>query len=490
MKSPRTEEFKTTTGTVADKHFVQSGEEHKKSSKERKKGKSYSAHRRHKSDELNSIVELTETEAPNFLSQSEEVVDYQLSDPGPFNPPPQLPPRHRGGSGSTFNITRPNLHNRPIQQDRPSWRRVHSSGTMSSPGKGIPPTQEYFVPADTLRNVQRTSFVPHNGAIGGPVHHHGGHSTKDKKNMDMHFKIVAQNDPTMMSKRKSRSLEHLIDNSDYSLPFDIVTDKSGVDPRVKNRSPESLLSAHSNHTHQSSRSDTNLTTRNSQTPPVKPARHTRDFNKPPTFAPPPPPQNEEINFPPSPTVVRRGDDYEEPWDSSRFHLPRPNRRQTESSKSDIQKSPRPTRSHTIHHETSPEPDLVIPGVPPRSSSRNRTETADSTIGHSPSSPLLDTNRPRAITGEQTAGDYCIPPDAILHDIKEVGAVVKGRQGGQLLHGGYINQPPIPPHMPPIRAVERHRYPPLVPSDYYISDIQNLPPPAHPIDLSVPLDDQP
>ena len=478
MKSPRTEEFKTTTGAAADK---QSGEEHKK--KERKKGKSYSAHRRHKSDELNSIVELTETEAPSFLSQSEEVVDYQLSDPGPFNPPPQLPPRHRGGSGSTFNITRPNLHNHPI----PSWRRVHSSGTMSSPGKGIPPTQDYFVPVDTLRNVHRTSFAPsHNGAIGGPVH--GGHSTKDKRNKEMHNKIVARNDPTMMSKRKSRSLEHLIDTNDYSLPFDIVTDKSGVDPHGKSRSPESLLSAHSNHTHQSSRSDTNLT-RTSQTPPAKPVRQTRDFNNPPTFAPPPPPQDEEINLPPSPTVVRRGDDYEEPWDSSRFNIPRPSRRQTESSKSDIQKSPRMTRSHIIHHETSPEPDLVVPGVPPRSSSRNRSETADGTTGHSPSSPLLDTNRPRTITGEQTAGDYCIPPDAILHDIKEVGAVVKGGQGGKLLHGGYINQPPIPPHTPSNR-VERHRYPPLVPSDYYISDIQNLPPPAHPIDLSIVLEDQP
>lgn len=489
MKSPRSVEFRNTSvagvGSVDKQNQpIQTSEELNKR-KDRRKGKRFSEHRRHRSDELNSIVESTEfaSEPPTFLSQSEEVVDYQLSDPSPFPvlPPPQLPPRHRGGSGSTFNLSR------SVNLSRPGWRRTQSSGTMSSPKGPQPPHQEYFVPADTLRNVQRTSFVPvaHNGAVGGPTNHHLHSSSKDKRNLEMHNKIVAQNDPTMLNKRKSRSLENLIDTSDYSLPFDVVPERS--DSQSKSRSPEGQAVFNLSQP-QTTRSDSNLTMHNTSTPPAKP-RRTRDFN-PPAFAPPPPPSNEEerVNSMHSPTVVRRGDDYEEPWNSSKFHLPRPHssrRQRTEtvtpvslsSSSNDTYKSPRPHRSHTINHETSPEPEFV-PGVPPR---KNRSETTEGLISHHSLSPQLDTHRPRTTTGEPS--DYCIPPDAILHDGVSNGGGVLGWGGDQ----GYVNQPPIP-----VRTdmKQKHRYPPLLPSEHYITDIQNLPPPAFPIETAVPLEEQP
>ena len=515
-KSPRSVEFRNITtatagvgsgGTAAYGQYQRQSEEHKRPNRRKGKRFSESTHRRHKSDELNSILESTEfNEPPTFLSQSEEVVtdylpsdprvaDYQLSDPSPLTnyPPPQLPPRHRGGSGGAFNLSR--------NYNRPGWRRTQSGGNMSSPRGPHPPHQEYFVPADTLKHVQRSSFVPvPNGAVGGPIHH--SVSIKDKRNKEMHERIVAHNDHSSMgNKRKSRSLENLIDICDYSVPFDPVkTDKSS--------SPDSgsggTLVA-------TTRSDSNLTMHNTSTPPAKPSRRTRDYN-PPAFAPPPPPNEEggeQTNLSHSPTVVRKGDDYEEPWNSSRFHLPRPGRRQrseTESKAlptshhhppplSEVYKHPRSHRAHTINHETSPEPDPFSPGVPPRASSRNRSETAEGTTSiHTSTSPQLDTQRPRTITGEQS-GDYCIPPDAILHESNGVGSgSVLGGRGGERIPGGvYVNQPPVPLRTHPgvhTDLKQKHRYPPLVPSDHYITDIQNLPPPAFPIDTALPLEDQP
>lgn len=503
-KSPRTS-IGTTTVTVgnADKpgHHHQC-EEHKR--KDKKSSKSFSAHRRHKSDELNSIVELTEVvEPPTFLSQSEEVVDYQLSDPSPLYPPPQLPPRHRGGSGGAFNFSR----------SRPGgWRRTQSGGTTMSHSpqhQQPPPHQEYFVPADTLKTVQRTSFLPsHNGAIAehvqhGMSSHPASHSSnKDKRNIEMHNKIVAQNDPLLLSsKRKSRSLENLVDCSDYSLPFDVVSERNEGGPHQgpsKSRSPEgSTLQVSSHHQGQKTHSDSNLSMHNTSTPPAKPARRTRDIN-PPSFAPPPPPPGET---PPdlSPNSVNQRpkvDDYEEPWNSSKF-LPRSRRPRTDT---DISRSPHPhhPRSHTIHHDTSPDTDQVVPGLPPRittsnSSVRGRTESAD--VVHLPPSPQIDPHRPRTTTGE-SVGDYCIPPDAILHDCGINGGSVGwggGRAGGEEHVRAYVNQPPVPP--PTHRTVnsdikQKHRYPPLVPSEYYITDIQSLPPPAFAIDTSLPLEEQP
>ena len=481
MKSPRTVEFRNTTTTagvgIAD---GQSEEQHKR--KDNNKGLTFSVHhRRHKSDEFNSIIELIET--PTSLSQSEEVVDYQLSDPGPYLPP-QLPPRHRGGSGGNF----------AQSYSRPGWRRTRSSGTMSGQQPHLqqqpPPTQEYFVPVDTIRSVQRTPHN-HNGISGAPQLHHL-HSSKDKRNKEMHKKIVEQNDPSVMfNRRKSRSLENLIDTNDYSLPFDIVPERT-TDQHSKSRSPEGQLLPPTGHIqNQTTRSDSNLTMHSTTTPPTKP-RRTRDVH-PPSFAPPPPPTEDTSNIPVSPTVIRRGDDYEEPW-SSRFHLPPKNRKQrsetdlnppkpTISPSTDTHRS-RPQRSHTIHPEMSPEPD-VVPGIPPKPSSRNRSET-DTTLTL-PTSPQLDAHRQRTVTGESR--DYCIPPDALhVNNGVSHGQGVAGL-GRDHMHG-YVNQPPIPLQISSLRNEKKHGYPPLLPSEYYITDIQNLPPPAFPIDTSLPLEDQP
>lgn len=524
-KSPRSVEFRTTAVTGlgnADKPGHHS-EEHKR--KEKKSSKSFSAHRRHKSDELNSIVELTEVvEPPSFLSQSEEVVEYQLSDPSPLYPPPQLPPRsrHRGGSGGAFNYSR----SRP---GGAGWRRTQSGGTtMSSPQHHQQvPHQEYFVPVDTLKAVHRSSFLPpqnggtiaehiHSGAggVSGTGHHSSHSSSKDKRNIEMHNKIVAQNDPLLMSnKRKSRSLENLVDCSDYSLPFDVVSERNDGSQGSKSRSPEGGLQVINPSQNQKTHSDSNLSMHNTSTPPAKPARRTRDLN-PPSFAPPPPPSSSGETPPdlsPNSTNHRpKMDDYEEPWNSSKFL---PNRSRRNRAETDItrvphphhmpslgsdHKSPKPHRSHTIHHDTSPDSEQV-PGVPPRIVSSQQPQQ------QLPSSPQLDPHRPRTTTGE-LVGDYCIPPDAILHDFNGLGingntsvpgwggGGAGGRAGGEEHVRAYVNQPPVPPP-PTHRTVnsdinQKHRYPPLVPSEYYITDIQSLPPPAFAIDTSLPLEEQP
>ena len=511
MKSPRTEFRNASTstgdGTADNRQLHQSTELHK--SEGGKKGKRYSSHRRHQSDELNSILEIS-TEPPHFLSQTEieefvespSVIDYQLSDPLPPTIPPLLPPRDRGGSGGAFNLSR--------NFGRPGWRRTHSSGTVNMSSKTgqlpvQPPHQDYHVPVDTLRGVHRTGVVHLNGAIGGPVPQPATH--REQRSKDMHERILAHNDPSL-NKRKSRSMDKLVDTSDYSIPFDVVP---GGTPELqaKSRSPEGPSILHSGRHQPSSLSSSSINTHTTKDAPKKPPR----THNPPSFAPPPPPTNTDSPppLPPSPTVVRRGDDYEEPWDSRRIHMPRHSSRRQRSETDTKQlpnpaRSPRSHRAHTVNHETPSEPEGMGP-IPLRTSPRPHTDFSQSDPAISPCGQP-EFPHPRTNTGELSdpfsvhGAMYYQGSNGVVNSnggswIEGPGGSGCGSGGGGLVTHVYVNQPPMPArnHVSANTTTnemskKKHKYPPLVPSDHYISDIQNLPPPLYPIDTSVHLEEQP
>ena len=473
---------------------------------EEAKKKSLSGHRRHKSDELPKILENRESDVLKTVKK--------------IQPPPELPPRNRVGSGGS------------ITHVTPGWRRTQSSGTMSVSFKStghlprVPPQQDYFVPADTLKNIKN----PLNGHGAGVVVVHPP-TQQEKRNKHMHQIIMSHNAPGFReSKRKSRSMDKLIDICDYSVPFDFIQD-----PEKNNDKSEGIVKSKTPELPPKSKGGTSENTTHTLPPkgkgnaPVKPSklpnhgRHKTDGfdsshcgSDPPCFAPPPPPSQEEeedIEDPeltmynsssplsPSPTI-NRVSDYEEPWDSRIRNLINPgkgsrrHRYETEpkvvttglTPTFDPYKSPRTQRSQSNTHESSPEPD------PPRNNSRNNTEHVPE-HGNTPSPPppLPESSRPRVNTGES---DYCTPPDAILHDYINQPPL---HDTNHHLNGGvsphdYINQPPVPPHSPlrstSVNLKKKPRYPPLVPTDpHYSPDTHSLPPPAYPIETSVPLEDQ-
>lgn len=452
--------------------------------------KSPSGHRRHKSDE--HIVVAVE---PSIFEEPE---------------PPELPPRYRSSAGGSFSFG-------------VGYRRTQSSGTMSvnfkTPGHAPGKSQDdYFVPADTLRNLSVGATPEQTSYISKPTHLPDPQTLQDQRIMTMHQKIMSHNAPGFRESQKQRrckSFDKLVDNSDYSVPFDVLQElereESGHVPPPK---PPTKRASHG----RGKIPDSGFSS----------GELLRSNTQPPNYEPPPPPEDdkEELELdrqtdsvsPHSPTHSHspRAGDYDDPWDSSKFQLHGKGVRKGSRHRADTEPpkvlalSPHfdpykstHTRAHPtnhVHHDPSPEPE---PPLPPKHID-SIPDLKDPRISPSPPPPPLpESTRPRASTGES---DYCEPPDSTSY-----------RQEGQESLHGYVNQPPLhdknggrsngmnnyvnqpdfPPQLPPrssfiINHKKKHSYPPLVPPDISNPpDIhQPLPPPAFPIEASMRLEEQP
>lgn len=406
-------------------------------------------HRRHKSEE--DIILAVES--------STAILDES---------PPELPPRNRSdssGAGGSFSTVS-------------GYRRTQSSGTMSTtgfkshpPAAGTRPQEDYFVPADTLRNMSVSGSSPQPSPA--------RLLAQDKRHMSMHDKILSHNAPDFRASQLNRSVEklHVTDTGDYSVPFDVLGEgdaRKGVPPP---KPP---------HSKRGSR---------------KPQEAPEKLSEPPDYLPPLPPsvneeeeEIEQVSPQSSPSISKpRPGDYDDPWDSTKFIKLR-QRSETEPQKLmanriDPYKSPKGSNNELS--ETEPP---LPPKLPDTTSTLTTTVASVPNDTHflSPSPtppPVPETSRPRASTGES---DYVEPPDSVLPHNDEMSMPLHERvlNGEGYMHD-YVNQPACPPKLPP-RATNKkqHGYPQLLPSDIsHPSDIQPLMPPAFPIDTSCSLEEQ-
>lgn len=429
--------------------------------------------------------------------------------------PPQLPPRNRTDSSNSTGGG--------------GYRRTQSSGNTTSMSASFKatghtsrkPQEDYFVPADTLRHLSNPT------TLSTSPHSSSKKSNHEKRLMSMHDKIVSHNTPEFRASQKplSRSFDKLVDNSDYSTPFDVLPDynKEGG---------------------------------NTVIPPPKPKRTTghklaaggelTGGTDPPNYLPPPPPGENEENTPEqerrntmspsapaggnssphSPSVtVTRGGDYDDPWDSNKFKRIRPlvkgdssgelqttgttpNHSKSLAASSnhiDPYKSPRGS-SNELSNCESTEPPTLPPKPspsPPHTHTDHHHHHHNRTQSSPPPPPVPETARPRTHTGES---DYCEPPDAI--DLMNGGGGHNNNYVNSPSHvvmvdddsmHDYVNQPVCPPKLPP-RPKKPHGYPPLEPpthhsfsSSSHPSDTNNPAanlPPIFPIDVSILLEEQP
>ena len=422
-----------------------------------------SVHRRHKSAE-NIVLSVTE---PSIFNEEE---------PSELPQPPELPPRNRETTSGSFSCDRPL---------GAAYRRTQSSGTMSASFKHAPrkSQDDYFVPADTLKKIASASAVQfhHHSPVGNTS---SPRTIQDKRNLSMVEKIMTHNDPDFRASQKhTKAFDKLIDNSDYSVPFDILQQEQQAGTAVP--------------------------------PPPKPKRHTGhgrvkvpsepDSQPPPNYSPPPPPPEvlrEELAVstidtverpssvsPISPSVsVSRAGDYDDPWDSKKFSMNTKKLRQraeTDPLKTphfDPYKSPKAT-----HHNlsTSEEPPL-----PPKPYELEDHEDPVTTPSPTPP-PVPESSRPRTTSTGESEEYYTEPPREGTGQLDYINEkplhVVNG--GGLPLHD-YVNQPAFPPPQLPPRQKKKHGYSPLVPADISSPDIAStIHPPAFPIDISIMLEEQ-
>lgn len=408
--------------------------------------------RRHKSEE--DIVLAVDSSAAN-LDES----------------PPELPPRNRSDSSGSafFNASS-------------GYRRTQSSGTMSTTGfksqaAGMRPQDDYFVPADMLKNMTISGPSQASGSAISPSRY----LAQDKRHMSMHEKILSHNDPDFKATQMTIEKSAVVDTGDYSVPFDVLGESDGRKGVPPPKPPHSKRLG-------------------SRKPPSN-----EKLSEPPDYLPPPPPEEEEeaqqvtpVSPQSSPNISQpRPGDYDDPWDSTKFIKLR-QRADTEPQKLstprfDPYKSPKGSSNELTEAAEPPLP----PKLPDNTSVLGTTTTATAVLTNdihlqpSPTPPPVPDTRPRASTGES---DYIEPPDSVLPHNDEMSAPLHERvlNGEGYMHD-YVNQPACPPKVPPRASNKKqHGYPQLVPPDIshiHVSDIQPTLPPAFHIDISSPLEEQ-
>ena len=268
-------------------------------------------HRRHKSDEIRNIVYTD----PNGVSNS-----HGPDSPREENPP--LPPR--------------NLHGyRPASVG-------HAHQFKKQPSSDEDPY--YVAPADTIGRKAGLS------ALQGPTP-----TVSEQRVIEMHQRTQSQKAVSVLGHRRTGSFGHVIDNSEYSTPWNLLQQQ-----RDKENSAATA----------SSKVPPKPPRSRDRTPPKRPIIHSQPSDgsddQIPVHSPPPPLDRSLTNSPCSPT--NPSDDYDEPWDKKYPDLRRAVRRQHSGKlKSDGEVAASGSGSshnrHSSHHEphhrnsrSSPQPE--------------------------------------------------------------------------------------------------------------------------------------